>query len=72
MPKLKISMSFFHNTSTDDKLSQLYQMVYLSSQANKMARSYWTNTESIQNHIYQKIEGIQGSGGIYDNPKGFI
>jgi hypothetical protein len=27
------------------ELSELYQMVCLSPQANEMARSYWTNTE---------------------------
>jgi hypothetical protein len=53
------------------ELSELYQMVCLSSQANEMTRSYGTNTETVQNHTYQKIEGLQESGGIYDNPKGF-
>jgi hypothetical protein len=53
------------------ELSELDQMISFSSQANEMARSYATNTEWVQNHIYQKIEGLHDSGGIYDNPKGF-
>ncbi len=53
------------------ELSELDQMICFSSQANEMARSYGTNTGSVQNHTYQKIEGLQDSGEIYDNPKGF-
>jgi hypothetical protein len=54
------------------ELSELDQMICFSSQVNEMVRSYGTNTESVQNHTYQKIEGLQDSGGIHDNPKGFI
>ncbi len=53
------------------ELSELDQMIWFLSQANEMARSYGTNTGSVQNHTYQKIEGLQDSGGIYENPKGF-
>jgi hypothetical protein len=53
-------------------LSELYQMVCFSSQANEMAISYWTNTEQVQNPFYQKIEDLQDSGGLYDYQKGFL
>jgi hypothetical protein len=31
------------------ELSELYQLICFSPQANEMAKSYWTNTESTQN-----------------------
>ncbi len=67
----KILCHFVTPLSQMIKLSELDQMICFSSQENQMARSYGTNTESVQNHTYQKIEGLQDSGEPYDNPKGF-
>jgi hypothetical protein len=53
MPKLKISMLFFHTTLGDDRNKRaLSTGMLVVSQANEMARNYLTNTESVQNHTY--------------------